>query len=130
MVLDPFPNLFPYIFLGLDPSPPPLITHPYVQFCLCIFIWYTTHSCVLGLLHCHVWQNSFICVTRLIHMCGTGWRRLIGSPKLQIIFHQRANKYRSLLRKMTYNDKGSYESSPPCIAHSYVRCNSIIETQK
>ena len=47
----------------------------------------------------------------------TGWRRLIGSPKLQIIFHKRATKYRSLLRKMTYKDKGSYESSPPC-SHS------------
>ena len=46
----------------------------------------------------------------------TGWRRLIGSPKLQIIFHTRATKYRSLLRKMTYKDKGSYESSPPCIS--------------
>ena len=45
----------------------------------------------------------------------TGWRRLIGSPKLQIIFHKRAIKYRSLLRKMTCKDKGSYESSPPCI---------------
>ena len=46
--------------------------------------------------------------------CDTGWRRLIGSPKLQIIFHKRATKYRALLRKMTYKDKGSYESSPPC----------------
>ena len=44
----------------------------------------------------------------------TGWRRLIGSPKLQFIFHKRATKYRSRLRKMTYKDKGSYESSPPC----------------
>jgi len=49
----------------------------------------------------------------------TGWRRLIGSPKLQIIFHKRATKYRSLLRKMTYKDKGSYESSPPCISLTY-----------
>ena len=31
----------------------------------------------------------------------TGWRRLIGSLKLQIIFHKRATQYRSLLRKMT-----------------------------
>jgi len=45
---------------------------------------------------------------------ATGWRRLIGSRKLQIIFHKRATKYRSLLRKMTYKDKGSCESSPPC----------------
>ena len=48
-------------------------------------------------------------------ICTTGWRRLIGSPKLQIIFHKRAIKYRSLVRKMTYKDKGSYESSPPCM---------------
>ena len=45
---------------------------------------------------------------------ATGWRRLIGSPKVWIIFHKRATKYRSLLRKRTYKDKGSYESSPLC----------------
>ena len=33
---------------------------------------------------------------------------------MQIIFHKRATTYRSFLRKMTYKDKGSYESSPPC----------------
>ena len=44
----------------------------------------------------------------------TGWRRLIGSPKLLIIVHKRATKYKALLRKMTYKDKGSYESSAPC----------------
>ena len=45
----------------------------------------------------------------------TWWRRLIGSQKLQMILHRRATKYRSLLQKMTCKDKGSYESSPPCI---------------
>jgi len=55
--------------------------------------------------HCNTMQNTEI---------GTGWRRLIGSPKLQIIFHKRATKYRALLREMSYKDKGSYESSPPC----------------
>ena len=54
------------------------------------------------------------------HISSTGWRRLIGSPKLQIIFHKKATKYMSLLRKMTYKDEGSYESSPPCNS----RCNS------
>ena len=44
----------------------------------------------------------------------TRWRRLIGSPTLQIISHKRATKYRSLLRKITYKDKASYESSSPC----------------
>ena len=48
----------------------------------------------------------------------TGWRRLIASPKLYIFFHQRATKYRTLLRKMTCKDKGSYESSPPCTKYS------------
>jgi len=53
----------------------------------------------------------------------TGWRRPIGSPKLQIIFHKRATKYRSLLWKMTSKDKGSYESSPPCnIAYTDSDC--------
>jgi len=35
---------------------------------------------------------------------ATGWWSLIGSTKSQIIFHKRATKYRSLLRKMTYKD--------------------------
>jgi len=37
----------------------------------------------------------------------------MGFPKLQIIFHKRATEYTSLLREMTYEDKWSYESSPP-----------------
>jgi len=61
---------------------------------------------------CHIWR---ICS---LQTPGTGWRRLIGSPKLQIIFHKRATKYRSFLRKMTYKDKGSYDSTPPCMNES------------
>jgi len=56
---------------------------------------------------------------------STGWRRLIGSPKLQIIFHKRDTKYRSLLRKMTYKDKGSYESSPPCTEFIYLMRSNL-----
>ena len=37
--------------------------------------------------------------------------RFIGSPKLQIIFHKRATKYRSLLQKMTYKDESPEGSS-------------------
>jgi len=58
----------------------------------------------------------------------TGWRRLTGSPKLQIIFHKRATKYRSLLRKMTYKDKGSYESSQPCTSNNKGRVK-ILKSQ-
>ena len=54
----------------------------------------------------------------------TGWRRLIGSPKFQIIFHKKATKYRALLQKMTYKDKGSYESSPPSISWK-ICCNIL-----
>ena len=44
----------------------------------------------------------------------TGWRRPIGCLKLQVNFRKRATNYRALLRKMTYKDKASYGSSPPC----------------
>jgi len=98
---------------------------------ICNLCWQSIHTCI----HVQTRGNilsywSFISVNHTyvhthVHICGihtyiytyihtTGWRRLIGSPKLQIIFHKRAIKYRSLLRKMTYKDKGSYESLPPC----------------
>ena len=60
-------------------------------------------------------------VPECLQVKSTGWRRLIGSPKLRIILHKRATKYRSLLQKMTYKDKGSYESSPPCITYTSLR---------
>ena len=50
-----------------------------------------------------------------------GWRRPIGCLKLQAIFRKRATNYRVLLQKMTYKDKASYESSPPCITMSNLR---------
>jgi len=56
----------------------------------------------------------------------TGWRRLIGSPKLQIIFHKRATKHRSLLRKMTYKDRESYESWPPTTSESHNMVDGLI----
>ena len=58
-------------------------------------------------------QQVSVFLSLFVLCISTGWRRLIGFPKLQIIFHKRATKYRLLLRKMTYQDKGSYESSPP-----------------
>jgi len=61
-----------------------------------------------------------------LRLC-TGWRKLIGSPKLQIIFHKRAIKCRSLLQKMTYKDKGSYESSPPCTSHN---CRQVVHSSE
>ena len=45
---------------------------------------------------------------------ATEWRRLIGCLKLQVILRKRATNYRALLRKMTYRDKASHDSTPPC----------------
>jgi len=51
----------------------------------------------------------------------TAWQRLIGCLKMQIIFRKRATNYRALMRKMTYEDKASCGSSPPCtMSCSYV----------
>jgi len=76
------------------------------QFCMkCTLV-------ILSILCLHI-EMSLYTLTQDAFMY-TGWQRLIGSPKSQIIFHKRATKHRSLLRKMTYKDKGSYESSPPC----------------
>jgi len=80
---------------------------------ICMFVYSRTQRALLQ------------CRRYVYHDTTTGWRRLIGSPKLQIIFHKRATKYRALLRKLTYKDKGSYESSPPCsddALRAYISC--------
>ena len=67
-----------------------------------------------------MWHDSSIrdmSLSYIIWLICTGWRRLIGSPKSQIIFHKRATKHRALLLKMTCKDKGSYGFSPPCMTH-------------
>jgi len=48
------------------------------------------------------------------HVKRTGWRRLIGCLKLQVVYRKRATHHRALLQKMTYEDKASYDSTPPC----------------
>jgi len=50
----------------------------------------------------------------LIHQQHTGWRKCIDYLKLQVIFRKRATNYRALLRKITYKDTASYDSTPPC----------------
>jgi len=52
----------------------------------------------------------------ILQLRVTGWRRLVGCLKLQIIFGKRATNYRALLRKITYKDKAFYyyDSMPPC----------------
>jgi len=50
----------------------------------------------------------------------TGWRRLIGCPHLQTIFHKRATKYSSLLRKMTYEQRDPMSLRHPVINTTYI----------
>ena len=53
------------------------------------------------------------------HFTCTGWQRCIGCLKFQISFHKRATNYMALLREITYKDKASYASSPPCVDEFY-----------
>jgi len=69
---------------------------------------------------CNVLQCTMLQPIRLLHRNSeveeaTGWRRLIGCLKLQVIFRKRATEYRALLWKMTCKDKASYGSSPLCM---------------
>jgi len=52
----------------------------------------------------------------------TGWPRPIACLKLQVILRKRATNFRALLRKMTYEDKGSHDSTPPCTRHPRLGC--------
>jgi len=66
---------------------------------------------------CHTYQW----IMSRINVSGpnnTGWRRPIGCLKLQVIFRKRTTNSRALLRKVTYEDKASYDSTPPCIIHT------------
>jgi len=48
---------------------------------------------------------------------NTRWRRVLGCLKLQVIFCRRAANSRGCLQKMTYQDKASCDSRPPCNKH-------------
>jgi len=104
-------------------SSPPCTRHHPVQGHMSIYIYMLGDPLTPMYLPCTGWRRlpcSLPCI---------GWRRLIGSPKLQIIFHKRATRYRSLLRKTTCKDKGSYGSSPPCM-YAYRHAFTLINLQK
>ena len=107
--------IYKYIYMYIY-----VYVHIYTCTHICIYIHEYLYTYVYTHSYLHIYLCIYIplpnCYTRVKH---TGWRRFIGSPKLQIIFHKRATKYRSLLRKMTYKDKGSCESSPPCMRVLY-----------
>ena len=74
-----------------------------------------------GVMHyiCAYSRANSIVVSICVAVRGTGWRRLIGCLKLQVIFCKRATNFKALLRKMTYKDEASYGISPLC---NVLRC--------
>jgi len=80
-----------------------------------------TVSKLSGLLYTHTHlAHTHGTSQHLIHcLSDTRRRRPMGCLKLQVIFRKRATNYRALLRKMTYGNKASYGSSPPCTAHLF-----------
>ena len=85
------------------------------------FVLVQEHKDMYSLLHlkCHFFleQWSYFFEQFSSDKSHIGWRRLIGCLKSQVIFHKRATNYGALLGEMTYKDKASYDSAPPCIRH-------------
>jgi len=94
--------------------------------CMCtIYICNPAHACMYTFIYTKM--HTYVCVQytyvtvhmyAFIHLytnISTGWRRLIGCLKLQVIFRKRATNYRALLRKLTHEHMASYGSSPPCM---------------
>ena len=59
-------------------------------------------------------SSTVISLSQFSSRFCTEWRRLIGCLKLQVIFRKRATNYRALLRKMSYENKASHDSTPLC----------------
>jgi len=76
--------------------------------------WLSIVNCVARRLLRNFYQLPAIEEVAMLWSTVTGWRRLIGCLKLQVIFRTRATNSTALLRKMTYDNKASYDSTPPC----------------
>ena len=79
----------------------------------------------------YILPHDVVCM----YLLHAGCRRCTGCATVQVSFRQRATNYRALLRKMTYKDKASRASSPPCTSHHPVRvrgrvsgtCNFVVQ---
>ena len=94
--------------------------HMYVYICMHIYVYVFVYIYMCWCVRVHTYLHMYIYVWykdiyALVMTVDTGWRRLIGCLKLQVIFRKRATNYRALLRKITYEDKASYDSTPPCM---------------
>ena len=72
-----------------------------------------------------VYIYIYIYMYMYIYGNRTGWRRCLGCPKSLVSIRKRATNYRALWRKLTYNDKTSYGSSPPCGVQFISLCDYV-----
>ena len=79
----------------------------YIYVCMCIYTYIYIYS-----LYTYIYIYSYCKRDLSALYIDTGWQRLIGCLKLQVIFRKRATNYRALLWEMTYEDKASYDSTP------------------
>ena len=63
----------------------------------------------------HTYTHTELYSMQRVSTKSTEWRRPIRCLKLRVSFRKSAANNRALLGKMTYEDKASYGSSPPCI---------------
>jgi len=81
-----------------------------------------THKVVCKERYVNGTQNLFFSSTHFgTQNRRTGWHRVIECLKLQVIDRKRATNYKALLRRMTYKDKASYYSTPPCIKYTFTK---------
>jgi len=90
----------------------PAVWHSYALHFFCFFYLSAHARYMVSRLCCNEARTKQH--ARITSCFITGWRKLIGCLKLQVIFRKRAPTHRNPLRKMTYKDKTSYGSSSPC----------------
>ena len=118
--------------------------HSYVEYdvcvCVCVRVYVCVHVCVsVSVCVCEC-ECGCVCawVCRLARVRAGKWScSFVGGYRVAkthrmpylITFSKLATNYRALLRKMTYKDKASYDSTPPCIHVSiqeYVTCTYVL----
>jgi len=120
-----------YIYIHKHGESPHVIS--FIHICIYIYMYvfmyiytyiYMNMRNRLKLYRLHIFVVTH-CICWFTHIC-TQWRRPIRCLISWIAFLKLATNYRALLRKMTYKDKASSESSPPCsdslhlLVHTYL----------
>ena len=97
-----------YIYMYIYTCGVYIYLYMYIYTCVCIYIYICIYICVCVYIYIHtLYMYIYVNIYIYLHYCrdrgaGTGWRRLRGCLKLQIIFRKRGTNYRARLRKMTY----------------------------